>query len=120
MDIKSCLNCEEPIKGRSDKKFCGYNCRNEYNNRKNSDANNYIRRVNRTLRKNRSILQELNPNGKAILKKDKLLSNGFNFDYYTDTYTTKTNRTYYFCYDYGYYVDELKNECLLVVKQKYM
>ena len=41
--MKTCLECGEPILGRSDKKFCSDLCRNAYNNKANSDSNNFVR-----------------------------------------------------------------------------
>jgi len=50
-----CLACNEPLMGRSDKKFCDDQCRNDYNNKLNSDENNFMR-------KNRKILKAICPN----------------------------------------------------------
>ncbi|MBI5217852.1 MAG: hypothetical protein HY958_02860 [Bacteroidia bacterium] len=102
MEKKKCLECGEPILGRSDKKFCSDLCRNAHNNKLNSDVNNYVRHVNNILRKNRRILQELNPNDKAKVHKDKLAEKGFNFNFITGIYQTRKGSTYYFCYEYGY------------------
>ena len=101
-NMKKCLACAEEIKGRSDKKFCGDYCRNSYNNQINRDPNNYARRINHILRKNRRILAELNPHGKAKVHRDKLFENGFNFNYFTNQYITKSGNHYHFVYDYGY------------------
>ena len=62
----NCLECDEPIKGRSDKKFCNDGCRNSYNNRERRSVNNEVRNVNRALSKNYRVLLELNPNGKSM------------------------------------------------------
>ncbi len=99
---KTCPVCGDEFTGRIDKKFCSDQCRNEYNNRQNQDTNNYIRRINHTLRKNRRILQELNPEGKTKITKRKLLDKGFDFNYFTNIYRTRTGNTYYFCYEQGY------------------
>ena len=61
-----------------------------------------IRNINNTLGKNRRILADLNPDGKARVHKDKLLSEGFKFSYFTNLYETKAGKVYYFCYDQGY------------------
>jgi len=61
-----------------------------------------MKNVNNRLRKNRRILRELNPDGKAKVKKQTLLSKGFSFKYFTNVYTTKEGKVYYFCYEYGY------------------
>lgn len=116
---KYCLECNKPLMGRSDKKFCDELCRNSFNNRVNGKTTNLIRRVNSILRKNRRILLEFNPGGKASVNKGKLLEAGFNFDYYTNTYTTKKGATYYFCYDQGYL--PLDHDYFsLVVKKEYI
>lgn len=104
MNEKSCLACGATIKGRADKKFCDDQCRNAYNNTQNSDANNYVRNINNTLRKNRRILEQLNTDesGKTKVSKAKLLQAGFSFEYFTNVLHTKAGRTYYFCYEHGY------------------
>lgn len=112
---KICLNCREEITGRVDKKFCSDYCRNNYNNLLNSDANKYVRNVNYILRKNRRILSKLNPDGKISVHKNKITDKGFNFNFFTNTYTTKTGKTYFFCYEQGYL--ELENDYYMLVKK---
>lgn len=112
---KNCLECGEPIKGRIDKKFCSDYCRNNYNNKANSDATNYVRNITNILKKNRRILQELIPEETAKVNKNKLLQKGFNFQYITNIYTTKKNTTYYFCYEYGYL--PIENDYYFLVKR---
>ena len=99
---RKCAECNEPIVGRSDKKFCSDQCRNLYNNRLNSDSTNLVRNINNILRKNRRILQHLNPTDKAKVHKDKMLEKGFNFNYFTSIYKTQKGAIYHFCYEYGY------------------
>jgi len=116
MTTKACPECGESIKGRVDKKFCSDLCRNSYNNKLNSDNTNYVRNVNNILRKNRRVLQSLIPEETAKASKTKLLQKGFNFQYFTNSYTTKKNTTYYFCYEYGYL--PIENEFYFLVKRK--
>jgi hypothetical protein len=105
--------------GRADKKFCNDQCRNSFNNNLNKDANEYVRRVNVILRKNRRILSKLMPGEKSRTTKEQLLLRGFNFYYYTNIYKTKQGKTYYFVYELGYL--ELENEdYALVRKQDYV
>lgn len=99
---KNCLECGEAIRGRSDKKFCSDQCRTSYNNQLKQESNVLIKKVTYTLRKNRRILMNLNPNGKTKIHKKTLLDMGFNFNYYTNIYKTKTGNTYYFCFEHGY------------------
>lgn len=114
--IKTCLNCREEIMGRADKKFCSDYCRNQYNNSLNSDANKYVRNINYILRKNRRILSGLNPEGKITVHKNKIYEKGYNFNYFTNIYTTKTGKTYFFCYEQGYL--EIENDLLMLVKKQ--
>lgn len=102
MNERTCLNCQRELRGRSDQKFCSDQCRNTYNNKRNADSNNFIRKVNYTLRKNRRILAELNPGGKTKIHRKQLIKAGFDFDYFTGTYTTRKGHVYYFCYEQGY------------------
>ena len=99
---RQCLECGEVLRGRADQKFCSDLCRNAYNNRLNSDTSKYMRQINNILRKNRRILAGLNPDGKRKVSKAQLTREGFNFEYFTSIYTTKTGNVYYFVYEEGY------------------
>ncbi len=114
---KKCLECDEKIIGREDKKFCSDGCRNSYNNKINKDSTNYMRNINNKLRKNYRILCELNIGGKSKTTKLKMTSKGFDFEYFTNILQTKTGNTYYFLYDQGYM--ELDNEYYILVKKEY-
>ena len=103
MEQKVCLHCSKELLGRADKKFCDKQCRNDFNNSQNAVSNNYIRTVNRIIKKNRNILEALCPTDKSVkVKKKELSKRGFSFEYFTNTYITKAEKTYYFCYEYGY------------------
>ena len=119
MNTRTCLECKDTLKGRKDQKFCSDYCRNTFNNRLQEDANNYIRRINNILRKNRRILSTLNPNGKITVDGITLAEEGFNFHYYTNVYKTQKGTAYLFCYDQGYL--KLDNDqYMLVQKQDYV
>ncbi|MCM5661999.1 hypothetical protein [Galbibacter mesophilus] len=113
---KSCLECGEKIVGRADKKFCSDYCRNAYNNKLNKDSKNLIRNINNRLRKNYRILEKLNPNDKTKTTKTRLMDLGFDFEYITNTYTTKKGTTYYFLYDLGYL--PLDNDFYMLVRRE--
>lgn len=114
--MKACLECGEKLVGREDKKFCSDGCRNAYNNKMNKDSTNLMRNVNNKLRKNYRILSELNPEGKSKTSRTKLISKGFDFEYFTSIYTTKTGNVYYFLYDQGYMA--IENESYVLVKKE--
>lgn len=114
MDRK-CLECEEIVKGRSDKKFCSDYCRNAFNNKVNKESKNLIRNTNNRLRKNYKILSELNTFGKTKVTRRKMFDRGFDFQLITSLYTTKTGNTYFYVYDQGYL--PLENETYLLIKK---
>ena len=118
MQEKKCLECNLPIVGRADKKFCSDQCRSAHYNHLNSDVNSYVRNVNNVLRKNRRILDELNPGGKIKVPATWLKEKGFDFHYHTTTYKTRDGLVYYYCYDQGYLPLD-KNYFLLVLKQDF-
>lgn len=117
---KTCLACGEVLRGRVDKKFCNDYCRNNYNNLQKAKGNqsSLVRNINNALLKNRKILESLLPDTEETAKanRDKLQRLGFQFRYLTHIYTTKTGKTYYYCYDYGYL--PLDNDWFLIVRKK--
>ena len=115
-ETKQCIECGRDFYGRSDKKFCSDGCRSAYNNRLIGGSDKLIRKINRVLKKNRMILQKLNPDGKTTTHRDQLLKAGFDFEYHTSTYTTKDGRQYAFCYEYGYL--PLEKDFVLLVKRE--
>lgn len=114
---KTCLECNEAIVGRVDKKFCSDYCRNAYNNKINKDSKNLIRNINNRLRKNYRILDSfpLREN-KTKTTKNRLLDKGFDFEYFTHLYTTQKGTVYYFVYDLGYL--PLDNDYYMIVKRE--
>ena len=119
-EIKNCLACGKTIKGRADKKFCDDYCRNNYNNQQKAKGSHstYVRNINNALLKNRKILDGILPVTEKTAKAnlDKLQRIGFNFNYITNIYTTKDNKQYFYCYDYGYL--PLDHDWFLIVKRK--
>jgi predicted nucleic acid-binding Zn ribbon protein len=110
---RKCLHCSSDLLGRVDKKFCDDQCRNAYHNEHKRNDSAYIKRVNKILIKNRGILMQLNPTDKSKVNRSKLNALGFDFNYYTNTYTTKAGAVYYFCYEKGYL--PLENEWYALV-----
>lgn len=118
METRNCKECGQKLSGRKDQKFCSDYCRNGFNNKLNEDSNKYVRRINGILRKNRRILEKLNPQGKVTMDGIRLAEEGFNFHYYTNIYTTQKGQ-YFFCYDYGYR-KVANDQYMLVQKQDYV
>lgn len=109
---RKCLVCGCLIRGRSDKKFCTEQCRNNHYNQLNRDANLHMRNVNNILRKNRRILAALNPTGNGKVRLDRLLIKGFDFEHFT-TCDQNQAGTVYYCYEQGYM--RLKNGFVILV-----
>ncbi len=113
---RTCLDCGEVLRGRSDQKFCSDQCRNNYNNKINRDETNFMRNIQNTLRRNRRILAELNPDENKKVHQDLLIAKGYNFEFHTNTLKTKEGDVYYFCYDQGY--SPLEDQYFSLVKRK--
>lgn len=113
---KLCLHCNAPIFGRTDKKYCDDACRSSYNNKRYEKQNVYMRDINAILRRNRKILEDLNPKGKIKLRLSQLQEAGYNFNYLTHIYKTSKGAEYYFCYDYGYLL--LPPDHVLLVRKR--
>lgn len=115
MPVRRCLDCGAVLKGRSDKKFCSDQCRNNYNNTINREANSLVRNVHSLLRKNRKILCELYEGGKKKIHKDALLVSEFNTSFFTHIVQNDSNSLITrYCYEYGY--REISSDYILLVK----
>jgi len=114
---RSCLECGKSFKGRSDKKFCDDYCRNAHNNKARIEESSFIRIINKTLQRNRRILEEL-LGKESMVKQPKanFINKGFVFHYHTHQYVNKKGNIYYFCYEYGFL--PLEGDWYLVVKRK--
>ncbi len=53
--------------------------------------------------------------GKTKTTRAKLMSKGFDFEFFTSILNTKTGNTYYFLYDQGYMI--LENDYYMLVKK---
>jgi hypothetical protein len=113
---KHCKACGHLIRGRSDKKFCNDYCRNGFNNQLTAPTENNIRNINHQLLKNRRILEALLPLEEKMVMVGllELTGNGFNEAYHTQTKTTASGITQYFCYDLGFF--KIENERCVVVR----
>lgn len=116
MSERQCLECKQPISGRSDKRFCGDQCRNVYNNRDQREHKRNIYKVNRRLLQNYRILKKLNKGDKTKVTHKKLIDAAFSFSYITSIYRTKAGKIYYFVYDQGYL--PLDNDWYVLVKRQ--
>jgi hypothetical protein len=117
---RTCLYCNEELRGRIDKKFCDSQCKSAYHNHTSSSTEAYIRCVNKQLRANRSALRTACPQGKATVKKEFPIKLGMDFKHLTHSWKSKGGNLYYFCYDYGYTPALEAGKILIIQKQDYM
>lgn len=122
MNTRTCPICQDPIFGRTDKKYCSDQCRALANNKKKMEAQQILLVTNQILRKNRTILKTLCPQGKATVRKEVLMSMGFNLDNFTSIFVTGSKQVYYLCYDYGYLpiMEGSTEKALIISRQDYM
>jgi hypothetical protein len=97
--------------------FCSDSCRNRHNNKQNKDSTNLIRNVNNKLRKNHRILSELNFEDRIKVERKLLKKKGFDFDFFTSVFNSKTGKNYYFVYDQGYI--ELEEDIFMLMKRDF-
>lgn len=103
MEEKICPECERPIYGRSDKKFCSDGCRNAFNNKQNAGDREMIRKINQQLQKNRRILDEFFGSDRNPAHRDDMLRAGFDFNFYTHITKGNNQDLQHNCYDHYYY-----------------
>ncbi|HUS87286.1 MAG TPA: hypothetical protein VMW76_08605 [Bacteroidales bacterium] len=119
MSGRTCLDCGIRIRGRSDKKFCSDQCRNNFNNKLNREANNLVRSVHNILRNNRRIMSDLYDNGRVKVHIDALIVSGYSFTFFTHLVEPEKGPECRYCYEFGYikldedYVRIVKNSSVL-------
>lgn len=115
MNKRECTECGDRFFGRSDKRFCGDNCRSVHNNRINQSHRKIMRNINNLLAKNRRILLEIKERGLEKIHREFLLEHGFSFKYFTAEFTTHEGEKLRFCYEQGYKV--MDSGHLMLVEQ---
>jgi hypothetical protein len=101
--LKTCHECGEKIRGRSDKKFCSPDCRTCFHNRHRGLESQVMRAINRVLLRNRKILMECaGGNNSSRIPVIILQSRGFDFSFYTHCRPDRRGKDVIYCYDYGY------------------
>ncbi len=93
---RHCQNCDKVLdkRMRRDAKFCNTYCRTEYNNKRRYGLHPDVVKVDKILHRNFEILETaLKDKDYVYVKKEKMLRQGFNFDYYT-----QAKNEYRYCY----------------------
>lgn len=103
VDNRNCLYCGAVLSGRSDKKYCDDNCRNNHHYQlRKDDDNSCVKFVNAALMRNRDILKSLRFNTGCVVKVKDLVNLNFNFELMTGIYKTRKGTEYKLIYDYAY------------------
>lgn len=120
--MKVCPVCESPVKGRTDKVFCSPKCKSirQYEERQINEK--FYLKIDAQLKTNRKILKRYNRSGFTTVSKSKLVSEGFDPNFFTHYWKNKKGDVYIFCYDYGFLSLKRKpeNKYLIVQWQSYM
>lgn len=120
--MKVCPVCDSEIKGRADKKFCSLRCKSahQYQSSKSEEACYY--KIDKQLKINRRLLKTYNRSGLSSIRKEKLIAEGFNPNYFTHYWKNRKGQVYLFCYEYGFLFLKKngKEKYLLVKWQEYM
>ncbi len=111
---RCCIFCGRELSGRSDKKFCDDNCRNNYGYQHNKYNNDVVNKINKSLLYNRNILKSITKCRRKIVKKQMLVDNDFDFDMMTGVRKTHKQQEYRLLYDYAYRC--VNDEDVLVIR----
>ena len=101
-ETRICPNCGRQVTGRADKRFCCSECKTMFHNRKYRLERKEIYRIDRILKKNRSIIDRLYINGERDIPFHRLYHLGFDFKYLTSFIadSCSTEACVFGCYDY--------------------
>ncbi len=102
-----CLECGKKLPGRIGQKYCNPNCKAafHYRNSKLKEPSIYTKIVNQ-LKLNRRILKQHYLSGKLKLDKEILISEGYDFFYFTQTGKDKNGKPFFVLFEF--YLHELK------------
>ncbi|MDB9775623.1 hypothetical protein OAB47_05255 [Vicingaceae bacterium] len=119
---KTCPICESTIKGRSDKIYCSIVCKRAAGYDKRVKESPFYLKVERQLKTNRRILKKYNRVGKTTLRREELIKEGFNPNFFTHYWKNAKGDVYLFVFDYGFLAlkEHLKEKYVIVQWQEYM
>jgi len=118
-----CLACEKELQGRSDKKFCDVYCKSSYQYQQSKlKPSRFYNRVDNQLKLNRKLLKHYNKAGKATIRTEVLIKQGFDPNFFTHFWKNQKGDVYLFVYEYGFLTRKENNveKFVLVIWQEYM
>ena len=120
---RTCKYCAENLTGRSDQKFCSAYCKSAYHYQVGKDKeSSFFMKVDKQLKTNRRVLKSYNKAGKSTVKREKLIEEGFDPNYFTHYWKNNKGQVYLFCYEFGFLAihENDRPKYLLVKWQSYM
>lgn len=102
--------------------YCSPKCRNAQYYEKRQDDEAFFFQVDKHLKTNRKILKKYNRAGYTMIRREKLIEEGFNPRYFTHYWKNQKGQVYLFCYEFGFLSlnEHGKEKYLLVIWQDYM
>jgi uncharacterized Zn finger protein (UPF0148 family) len=118
----ACPVCNTPLIGRTDRKYCSDQCRYISNNKKRQEHEQPILEVNSRLRKNRSILRSLCPEGRAVVSKEILDAMGYAYNLFSCIHVDPQKKIYYICYEYAFtpVIEQEVKKVLIVARPNFL
>ncbi len=120
---EKCLHCGRRLEGRIDKKYCDPQCKSaDQYKREKEQPERFYNRVDNQLRLNRKLLKAHNRAGKAIVRQNILMEQGFNPKFFTHYWKNKKGEVYLFVYEYGFLskYENSSRKFVLITWQDYM
>ncbi len=118
-----CQACQKVLEGRSDKKFCDPYCKSAFHYKRNQEEpKGLYSKIDKQLKKNRSLLKSYNKAGKSIVKTEILIQQGFDPNFFTHFWKNQKGDIYLFAYEFGFLLkkENQTNKYVLVKWQPYM
>lgn len=117
-----CQNCKKELFGRVDKKFCDVHCKSAYHYKSRQEQMSFYVEVDWQLKLNRKILKVFNKAGKATVRAEVLIEQGFDPGFFTHYWKNKYGDVYLFVYEFGFLtrIENGNKKYVLVTWQSYM
>jgi uncharacterized Zn finger protein (UPF0148 family) len=118
-----CANCKKVLEGRTGKRFCDPYCKSNFHYLKNKEKEQSVfKHIDQALKRNRRILKDFNKAGKATVREEILIGEGFNPKFFTHYWRNSKGQAYLFCYEFGFMkiTENNRTKYSLVIWQSYM
>lgn len=114
---QECKVCAKSIKGRSDKIFCSFYCKNVYHKKIRYASKVAAIEINGYLKRNYAILLEALTQNKVQIKiyRNLLEKKGFRFKYHTHFHVNSKSKTLFYVYDIAWI--EFSDDEILVIRR---